>query len=88
LAKISRSYEENKTVPFSIHSVHNKKLQVYVNDVRLNSSLTVPFCARNDIDWSMPPPSVPMYHSQCWQISASSNYNSIQSYLLSTVHTR
>jgi len=39
--------------------------------------LTVPFCARNDIDWSMPPPSVPMYRSQCWQISASSNYNAL-----------
>jgi len=48
--------------------------------------LTVPFCARNDIDWSMPPPSVPMYLSQRWHISASSNYNSTHQNL-TVIHT-
>jgi len=34
----------------------------------------------------MPPPSVPIYRSQCWQISANSNYNSVMSVINTSTH--
>lgn len=39
---------------------------------------TVPGSARKDMAWSMPPPSVPMWCSQCWHKSANSTYNYIE----------